>query len=189
MEPFWIVLQCSRDVWQLPHEPSQSKRLCIMYVVKDFLVRRAVKRSCYRVLCVVSDFCSKLTFQNMMPACKTGMSVRGCRRREREQESLLIPVCAGAESQLTEAWTPATISKGGSLLLLANRKRVLSVSMWAYSCITVCAFPWKVSVGVHVFRLQISAAYFQPPIFSSVTLVVYVEERREEERERAHNGQ
>lgn len=99
---------------------------------------------------------------------------------EREQESLLIPVWVGAESQLNEAWTPATISQGGGLLLLANRKRVLSVRMWAYSCSTVWAFPWKVSVGVRVFRLQISAAYFQLPIFSSVTLVVYVEDRREE---------
>lgn len=95
---------------------------------------------------------------------------------------VLVSVCV--KSQTTEAWTPAIISKRGGLLL-ANRKIVLSVSMWAYSCrpVGACAIPWKVSVGVREswatdFCCLFSAAYFQLSHFNGPN-----EERREEREE------
>lgn len=172
MEPFWTVLQFWHDIWQLLHEPSQSKKLCITYGVKDFLVRHAIF-----ILSIewerVSDFYSEQItlgcFSNLMPACKTGRALTGyslCLKEavdgERAGESLLIPVCVGVESQQTGAWTPATISKRGRLLLLASRKRVLSVSMWAYSCSKVCArFLERWVLGCVCFSYR-----FQLPIFS-----------------------
>lgn len=78
----------------------------------------------------------------------------------------MIPVCVGAESQLTEAWTPATISKRGCFAATAKQKEgFISQHVSIFLQQGVCVSLWAC----------VSAKKFQLLVFSCITLVVYME--------------
>ena len=153
--------------------------------MKDCLAQHAVRPSCYRILGAEwelgCEFHSKFTEgTHMMQACKTDfywlqcVSVRLYMERGRAEEFVDPGVCRCREPA---DWSLDSCHHFQKRLFAATGKQKegfisqhVSIFLQQSVCVSLKGACWR------VFRLQNLAAYFQLPIFSSVTLVVDMED-------------